>query len=178
MELELDTDWLEVQNRLSNIDSKHVKETMKSIYIHYVYIDLKKSLSKILTEKQELLILDHNSYITRENILKIIQTKKIYNNNKHKLHEILLYNVDLEPDNVQSFANSKENSLSFLRPLSFVDEIKIPSTLFIFHQFNCIYIIYQEIGDIEFHKKTKKVQFSCDNDIKLRQQTCKKREKK
>lgn len=158
---ELDIDWLNVQNRLLNINSKHIKENMTSISIHYIYIDGKSSIAKIITEKQDLSLLNHSSYVSQENTLKIIQSNKIQNDIKYKFCDILLHNIDIEPNDIQSYAYSKDTSLNFLKSLYVVDEIRIPSTLFIFHQFNCIYILYKEIDDnIQPKKKTKKVHFS------------------
>jgi hypothetical protein len=156
MEIEnLDLDWLEVQKRLSsNIDGKCVKENMNSINIHYIFVDSKSNISSIVTEKEELSNVENDSIISRERILELIQSKKNFRDVKYKLSELLKYNVNLEPNNVQSYNN--DVSLNFLEPVIFVDCIKIPPTLFIFHQINCLFIIYNEIPNSHLVNKTKK----------------------
>jgi hypothetical protein len=151
--MQIDLDWLEIQKRLSaNIDGKYIKEKMNSINIHYIFINNKSEIDTIHTEKEQIDI-----SIKADRILQLIQTKKLFNNVKYKLSELLLYNVELEPNNIQSYTNNI--SLNFLKPISFLNAIVIPDTLFIFHQINSLFIIFHEIKDLNTKTKTKKVTF-------------------
>ena len=161
-ETDSDFDWLDTQNKLTNIDGKHGKESMISIQIHYIYIDASANIEKIVSEKKDLTLLDDESIIPQNEMIKIIQTKKDYSKKKYKLLDILLYNIEVEPDKIQNYSqNLSENTpQKYLRSLSILNEIKIPPTLFIFHQTNCIYFLYQEIAPNSTLKtKTKKVLF-------------------
>jgi hypothetical protein len=151
--MQIDLDWLEIQKRLSaNIDGKYIKEKMDSINIHYIFINDKSEIHTIKTEREKI-----DTGIAADRILQLIQSKKLYNNVKYKLSELLLYNVELEPNNIQSYTNII--SLNFLKPVSFLKPIIIPDTLFIFHQINSLFIIYHEIRNDLHQIKTKKVTF-------------------
>ena len=84
---------------------------------------------------------------------------------RNKLSELLLYNVDIEPNNIQSYTNN--NSVNFLKK-TYIDTIKVSPTLFIFYQINCIFVIYQEINNSFQVNKTKRVAFSKNDGIRLR----------
>jgi hypothetical protein len=148
----LHLDWFEIQKRLSaDIHGKYIKENMTSINIHYIFIDSKSDIFSIVTEKEEL---SNSSTISKERILQLIQYKRNFHNVKYRLDELLIYNVNLEPNNIQTYTN--DISLNFLEPIIFVDSIKIPPTLFIFHQINCLFIIYNEVLNSPHINKTKK----------------------
>lgn len=162
----LDLDWLQIQKKLSaNIDGNYVKENMTSICIHHIYIDARSLISNIKIQTQDLSLSDNLSSISREKMLQIIQTNRVDDTKKYKFQESLLYNVDLEPNNIQLY--TQDASLNFLKQITFMDVIKIPPSLFIFHQINCLYCIYQEITKSSTNK-TKKVAFKIDNYIRLR----------
>jgi hypothetical protein len=151
--MQIDLDWLEIQKRLSaNIDGKYIKEKMGSINIHYIFVNNKLEIDSIKTEQEPI-----DDCIGVDRILQLVQSKKNHNNIKYKLSELLLYNVELEPNNIQSYTNNI--SLNFLKPISVFNSIIIPPTLFIFHQINSLFIIYHEIHDNLHINKTKKVTF-------------------
>jgi ABC-type oligopeptide transport system ATPase subunit len=153
--MQINLDWLEIQKRLSaNIDGKYIKEKMNSINIHYIFINNKSEINSIKTEQEPIDI-----SIASDRILQLVQSKKNYNNVKYKLSELLLYDVELEPNNIQSYTNNI--SVNFLKPISVFNAIIIPPTLFIFHQINSLFIIYHEINDVHLNK-TKKVAFKID----------------
>jgi hypothetical protein len=106
---------------------------------------IKVEIDKILNET---IMLDADMIIKKETLLKIIQDKKINTPfSKYKLADILTFFVDLEPENIQSYSNTDniENSYSnFFKILNIPDEIYIPQSIFIFHNVNTIYFIYQE----------------------------------
>jgi hypothetical protein len=60
--------------------------------------------------------------------------------------DALLYNVDLEPEHVQKYANSpvEENQNLFLKRLPIVDDITISPSIFIFHGINGLYLLFKE----------------------------------
>lgn len=171
----LNFDWLDVQNRLANVSEKQYKECMKCIQINYIYVDVSANIVKLVTEKKELTLLgqiNHNdnnvgSIISQEDTLKIIQTKKIMLKKEYNLLDILLYNVELEPHYIQNYSHNyfKDVPQKFLKSLSILKGINIPSTLFIFHQTNCIYFLFQEVvPNTTINTKTKKVFFKLQND--------------
>jgi hypothetical protein len=102
---DLDMSWIKEEERLQNIQTNYSREPMESIRTYFIYINKNQYIDKILCEYQELGV---GSQINKETVLKIIQTKKISTPfSKYKLSDILLYNIDLEPEHIQQYAKSE-----------------------------------------------------------------------
>ena len=151
-----DTSWIEQQERYQNIEgSNRGREQCNFINIHYIYVNKENNVEKINHEKYPL---DHSqsshlssnkcSLISKENVLRIIQSRKIFTpTSKYKFEDIILYNVDIEPENIQSYENiepNMENSREYFKVLPFINDITIPDSVFIFHQINCLFFIFKE----------------------------------
>ena len=155
-----DTSWIEEQERYQNIEgNSRVREQSNYINIHYIYVNKENNVNKIDHEKYPL---DHSqsshpsshpsshkcSLISKENVLRIIQSRKIFTpTSKYKFEDIILYNVDIEPENIQSYENTEpnmENSREYFKVLPFINDITIPDSIFIFHQINCLFFIFKE----------------------------------
>jgi ribosome-associated protein YbcJ (S4-like RNA binding protein) len=183
-DLETEFAWIKEQERLQTIQSNYPRESMDKISIKYIYINQNKYISKILCEVLPIV----NSVISQEQILHLI---KKYNfqtpTSKYKLKDILLFNITLEPEHVQTYAKNDDFidfSSPFLKVLSILDKITIPESIFIFHEINTLYFIFQEmeiqltgsriksilkkepeviVREPEKNKKTKKVRISIGN---------------
>ena len=148
---DLDMSWIEEEERLQNIQTNYSREPMESIKTYFIYINKNQYIDKILCEVQELEINSDSagSQINKETILKIIQTKKISTPfSKYKLVDILLYNIDLEPEHIQDYskANVEDNSnKDLLKKIPIFDEVIIAPSIFIFHGINSLYFIFQEV---------------------------------
>lgn len=143
-------DWLEIANRLVYIRGPFDKELMKLIKIHHIYIDTNGNIEDVITEKCNVLLNENDgksSVITREEMEKITSARKNNLEIRYKVLEIILYNVNIDVSQIQYFSNniSTEMPKNFLSSLSMTKDIKIPETLFIFHQTNGIYILYERI---------------------------------
>lgn len=140
-------DWLMIQKRMSEtIDENYIKEPMSNIMIHYIYINNNNSIEKIISEKENLSLEDDFSILPGNRSIQLIQNHNMNNKKKFKLSESLLYNVDVDSDNIQNYVNDI-NSVDFLTVLPFFNVIKILPSLFIFHSLNCIFMIYKEINE-------------------------------
>jgi len=191
---EMDISWVDQDEDM--ID----KEPMTEITCWLLYIDSEGHLRHVNQEKQSLddmnVISTHiqkdNGGVQRdmdsvENIRKwprnrliqFIHSKKQHLGLKYRLMEILLYHIGLEPN--QLMETSLQDTVK-LQDVTLHDEIKIPSSLCIFHEVNCLYFVFQEIPKYDDeepaaykpalrigdncslprgkHKKTKKVSFS------------------
>jgi hypothetical protein len=141
-ENELDTDWMEEEKRIQNIQTVHVREPMSSITLFYIYINQYQYIDKIISEKH--VISDPSSVLSKETLLQIIQTRKI---SKYKFVDILTFHVPLEPEHLQYYSKQQdfqESSKGFFKVLPIVDEIRIEPSIFIFHNINSIFFIFQE----------------------------------
>lgn len=153
------------------MNEKYVKERMTDIMIHYIYIDRDNSIEKIVNEKENLIEDGDDSILPGNRSIQLIQNHLVCDKKKkYKLSESLLYNVDIEFINLQSY-NKDNNSISFLNALPFFNVIRILPSLSIFHSLNCIFMIFKEVN--ERYYQTKRLIFR--KDIK---QTQKNRSKK
>jgi hypothetical protein len=158
-----DTDWIVEQEQIQNIKTNYSRESMDQIQIVSVYINLQESIEKVLYEHVSLDKTETGSQIGKESMLKLIQTKKKYTpTSKYKLLDVLIYTVDLEPETIQSYSKmdiesiDKKELASLLKVLPIIDDIAIPDSIFIFHDINAIYMIFQEVALDASHRHTLK----------------------
>jgi hypothetical protein len=135
----IDTSWLNNYNRLYNLSEIPEKEIMEYIGLYFIYINKNSYIEKILYEKQNLEKSDEYSFLKKESILKIIQSKKITTpTSKYKLIDILSFIIDV---NHEEFDNINNTSLKII-PI--FNDIHISKSIFIFHNINNVYFIFQE----------------------------------
>jgi len=147
--LDLDISWIDKHERMNNIHKNYQREPMDSIKMCYIYVNLDSEIEKVIYENEILGQIDssNNCTLSKERVLQIVQNKKILNASlKYSIDTILLYNVCIEPENIQKYVNS-ENVVSepFLKVYPIIDEILIYPSIFIFHEINCIYFIFKQI---------------------------------
>jgi hypothetical protein len=159
MDEDLDESWILEQERIQTIQTNYCREPMESIRLCFIYINPNQYIDKVIYENHEFGGVDmESSVLSRELILKVVQTKRIGSggNKKYKLMDTCLYHVDLEPENIQGF--SKLDDLSdvgerFFKVLPILDEIRVGPSIFIFHKINTLYFIFEEI-DVGDHRHT------------------------
>ena len=139
--LDLDISWIEKHERMNNIHTNYQREPMDSVKMCYIYVNLYSEIEKVIYENENLGQIDssNNRIISKERVLQIVQNKKMLNDTlKYTIDTILVYNVSIEPENIQKYVNS-ENVLPFLKVFPIIDEILIHPSIFIFHEINCIF---------------------------------------
>ena len=147
--LDLDISWIEKHERMNNIHTNYQREPMDSIKMCYIYVNLYSEIEKVIYENENLGQIDssNNRIISKERVLQIVQNKKMLNDTlKYTIDTILVYNVSIEPENIQKYVNSENfTSEPFLKVYPIIDEILIHPSIFIFHEINCIYFIFKQI---------------------------------
>jgi len=143
---DLDISWIDRHNKLHNIDKNYCREPMENINIHSIFINTQNTIEKISSDKIDI----YDNTIPKEKILKIIQDNKSMPGGvgsiKYKLLDIIVYNIDLEPQHIQDFVQNDDiDTDRFLKKVPIVDDIRIAPSIFIFHSLNAIYIMFQEI---------------------------------
>jgi len=139
----LGSSWINEYERLCNISSNQERELMSYIKFYFIYINKNNYIDKILFEKGNLEIDSENkfSFISKEALLKIIQSKKMKTPySRYKLIDILSFVVDIEPENI----SIKNEFNDHVKVLSLFKDIRINKSIFIFHNINSIYFIFQE----------------------------------
>ena len=142
--IDLDISWVEKHERLLNIYENYQREHMDSIKICYIYVNLQSEIEKVICENEYLFFNGNYNVIPKERVLQIVQNKKLLDNDlKYTIDNILVYNVSIEPENIQKYVNC-ESVESFLKIYPIVDEIQLPPSIFIFHEINSIYFIFKQ----------------------------------
>jgi len=143
----LDISWIDKHERMNNIHKNYQREHMDSIKICYIYVNRDSEIEKVVCENETLGQTDNSDtrIISKERVLQIVQNKKVLNDTlKYSMDSILVYNVSIEPENIQKYINS-ENIEPFLKVYPIVDEILVHPSIFIFHEINSIYFVFKQI---------------------------------
>jgi len=142
--------WIEDQKKLINIENNNTAIPMYFINSYIIYINQNDYIEKINCEQMQLEI-NHDithSTINKNNIIQFINSKKIQTKlTKYKFIDMFLYNIDLNHNELMSFSNmSIFNNINkrFFKKKSFMSNIIIPPSLFIFHKINSLYFIFKE----------------------------------
>jgi hypothetical protein len=142
---DLDISWVEEQEKLQTVDKNYFRESMDSISVTIIYININLYIENIISEKH---VLSANGLLEKERLLQIIQSKKkITAHSKYKFMDALLYNVDLEPEHIQKYANTslmEQESNPFFKRLTIIDDIIFTPSIFIFHGLNGLYLLFKE----------------------------------
>lgn len=176
-ENDLDTSWIQEEEKLETIEKNYQQEPMENIDIFFLYINADDYIEKIICENHSL----SEIVLKKEYILHLIQSKKkTLNNHRYKFMDMLLYNIDLRPEHIQTFSNTEvneENARGFLKTYPIVDDVAISPSIFIFHNINSLFFLFKEnpnepvpIKSIlkkdsplrSLHKVTKKVKIVVD----------------
>lgn len=152
----LDVSWLTEQERIHKVENNFHREPMKTIKLYFVYIDKEDSIDSISSEIYTIQSFSDKNYsiITQNELLHIIQMKKITTpDSKYIIYDILLYNIDLEHEQLQSFTKydnveMNQNSARLLKSNGIIKNINISPSIFIFHNINAVYFIFKELEKV------------------------------
>lgn len=180
---DLDTSWIEKESKLHSIDKNYYREPMNEIHIHIVYIDCKGSIANIRSDLYPCDSNHQHQYISKERLLKIIQSGKQSSTKKYVLFEMMLYVVELEPQHIQEYVNTSDSgdTEKWCKIYNMVNDIHIPPSIFIFHAVNGLFVFLKELEVMEtktLHsilrisgtvgkKHTKKVRISEHNQVRV-----------
>ena len=171
-DLDLDISWIKEQEKLQQINENYFKEPMENIELFFIYINSNDYIEKIncqsyvFNEKNNHDKKNENNVISNDEIIHWIEKNKYMCNHKYKIQEILLFNVSLNPENIQSYSKNEnllESSSKFLQRISIVNDIIIPPSIFIFHKVNALFFIFKNLNEVTVPKSILKssVDVSC-----------------
>lgn len=141
---ELDTSWIQTEERIDSIENTYLREPCDSIDVFYIYLDLDNAIEKIVSEKE----VPSDGEISKERLLKMIQQKRMIGSKKYRLFELLSFQVDIEPTHIDMFNKKKEISEisdQCFKVLPIFDSITCISSIFIFQDINSLYFIFKEV---------------------------------
>lgn len=139
------------------------KTKVKYVNLFFFYLDKNRNIVSIQKELRDI----DKSVILKNELINIIENKKIFLNKKYVIRDILKYNFNLDNENVQDFINSS-SKYNFLVHLKNINNIFWDNTIEKFNHFNSLYFIFTDNKSL--HSKTKKIYLS-----KKKRKTSKKR---
>lgn len=133
------------------------------IDIHFIFINSDNEIDHFFKETYQI---DETNIMKKEQILKIIQSKKNQKDKKFRFNQILQYNVQIQEETfIETIDDSTTKILArddtyvenldtlfrrpFLKKINYIDNITFTPSIHIFHPINCLYFIYTENDSIQ-----------------------------
>jgi hypothetical protein len=165
---DLDSSWIDKDKKMGASDTNYIREPIDKIQLFFIYINDKSEIEYVSKDVES--ISSDSGCICKERLLQIIQTKRHHNNKKYRLDDLLSFQIDLEPENIQSFSEMdslNDISISFFKSVPIFDEIICIPSIFIFHDIASLFFMFNEIdssikksilrNNSDSHRVTKKV---------------------
>jgi hypothetical protein len=166
-DLDIDMSWIKEYSRIHSIQQIMNREELDSIVIQTIYMDANLKITKIDKEPIKLTTSNRNTnnkmYISKEQLLRIIQTKKVIENTKYTFFDMLLFTVDLDPKDIQKYVNGECKETAKLKSIPLIDDIVVLPSIFIFHSLHTFFLFFVEVGHDSFTKETGGKLLSRDN---------------
>jgi hypothetical protein len=142
----LDSSWIDKEEKMGASDSNYIREPIDDIQLFFIYINNNSEIEHVSKDVE--CVSSNNSCISKERLLQIIQIKRHYNNKKYRLDDLLSFQIDLEPENIQSFSeldSLHDISTSFFKNIPIFDEVLCIPSIFIFHDISSLFFMFNEV---------------------------------
>lgn len=154
---ELNTDWIDNFEDLDNSYKLFYCEDLKTIKIHYIYLNKQNEIEKV---KKEKILLKTSNNISRDELIKILKDNKTVDNKLYSILSILKYNIDIEPGDINYYLKTQQSDDTFIKLVSNIDSIPFKKSITMFHSLNNIFIIFCEKNiHIDTKNNTKRIYF-------------------
>lgn len=158
VEEEMDTSWIDDFKKDNSNYSDFYTEEVTNITLFFIYIDHKNDVENL---SRDLMILDKKNTVVRDQLIQIIKQNQNHNNNKYKLISLLKYNIDIEPEEIYNFINTKDDSSfnkRFFIQEKYLNDINYQNTINIFQDLNSLFFIFKKTLPliVNKHNTTKK----------------------
>ena len=140
---DLDFTWIQDFENLDKDYKNYYTEELQFIKIHSIYIDKDNGIEKV---KEEKILLKSPGILQKEELLGIIKYNSFSNELKYSLLSILKFNINVLPENLNTFLRNKNKNLgsSFLQSIKNIDSIRFEKSISLFHDINEIIIIFYQ----------------------------------
>jgi len=154
--------WVLDEEKLLNIQECYSREMFTSISAHYIYINENDYIDNIKCEEVYFnWDISKNVGIIPNNILlRLIEENKTCRGITYKFDEGSLFNINLEPDDIQSYSESTLSSVptnTFFSQFTILDDLHLKPSIFIFHELNSLYFIFRQITKKQNHRSILKI---------------------
>ena len=168
---DLDSSWINKEEKMGASDTNYIREPIDDIQLFFIYINSELEIEYVSKESEP--IYHDSGCISKDRLLQIIQTKRHHNSKKYRLDDLLSFQIDLEPENVQSFSeldSLDDISRSFFKNVPIFDEVICIPSIFIFHDIASLFFMFNEVdssvkksilrSNSDNHRVTKKVRIT------------------
>jgi hypothetical protein len=149
----IDTSWIANFKKEEESYNNYYKEPLASIMLYVLYVNSHKELMYVDTNR---CLLDETGWLKRDRMIALIkqyQTRKTVN---YKLHSLLRYNIDLNPDEITAYISNTDDMNRFLTSEKYLDDIHFNESIAMFQDLNALYFLFYE----------EKLQAPCTNQTK------------
>ena len=144
---DIEDEWInKIYEKEKELD-KYYKNDVLFICLNIVYVDVYKNIFKI---KKENIKINHN-FLSKQDILNIIEKNKKLCKKEFKIFSICKYNFNIEIDNINKY-NSNKYDDNFFQSLKSIKDIYWCKTIPVFKRLNSLYLFFIE----KSHNKTEK----------------------
>ena len=165
-----DVSWIQEEETLLSLNTIPNKTPLLSIQCSFLFVNADMAIETVFHRVQTLDVSGNLSRLPKETVIQLIQSAKEefaagHTDNAHySLDDILIWNAGVEPHHLLQYSESDDPtaiSSEFTRGSIFYDLI-FPSSVFIFHSNQHIFMIFRESNKHERrgHHSTKRVHFS------------------
>ena len=162
---EIDNSWVEAYKLQEEKYNEFYNEKVSTIKVFFLYINTENTVVHLT---KEMVTLNANSTLPREQLITLIKENQISNNIKYKLFSLVRYNINLQPEEINAFVEGSANVYGpanvhgsanvhgttnvqgapymnkFLIPENYIQDIYFTDTISIFQDLNCLYLIFKE----------------------------------
>jgi len=152
----LDTDWLQEYEKIDQKYDIFYKDELSYLKTYFIYLNSDDEIHKIITNQVTLekpnrlsqmmlyTLIKKNMILSEQTIIDNKPTDRVETN--YKLLDILLYNINLDPDTLKDYNNNTEK-FNFLHVKNHIEDIILESSIVMFHDLNSLLIIYKEVDE-------------------------------
>lgn len=159
---DLDTSWIQEFDKIENEYKNYYCEPLEFINLNCIYLNKENEITYIHEEK---VIFKTSGYLSREEVLGLIKRRSFFHNVKHSLLSILVFNINIEPENLKTFLRMDKNKnrnnqigSPFLKSIKNIDSITFDKSISLFHDINNLFFIFYEKEQIHNpHTVTKRI---------------------
>ena len=138
--MDMDTDWIEEYENEDNSYELFYPNTLSNIKVNILYVNKINELEKV---REEMIYLSVPNRITKEVMLRLIKSYDINDSIKYKLVSILVYNIDIQHNELKNYINGTEK-YDFITSLRNIEDYELKPSLKYLEKVNNIYIVFSE----------------------------------
>jgi hypothetical protein len=151
----IDISWSDEFFRATEGGQTYEPELMNNISLKVIYTNKDNEIFHTIDKDIPLEIRDNNSILSEEYLIETIHKYKDFNNKRFKCDSIVKYFISMDPQIVIENINNKDfvfNPDDCFSQFEIPKTISFPTSLFIFHSINAVYILFREMVLVDAKK--------------------------